>query len=190
VIKPHHVLAFLAPLPVGKIPGVGKVTQAHLQRLGLYTVGELHDWSQYQLEKEFGRYGLRLYQLARGIDNSTVEANRPVQSISAEDTFAIDRVLNELHDTVCDNAKRVWASSRKVSRRGRTVVLKLKTAEFKTLTRSVTPPQPPQSETELINLALSLLQKVDQPADTLYRLVGVGLSNFDDEQTMPELPFD
>jgi DNA polymerase-4 len=83
VIKPHHVLAFLAPLHVGKIPGVGKVTQAHMQRLGIHTVGELHEWSQYQLEKEFGRYGLRLYQLARGIDSSPVEANRPVQSISS-----------------------------------------------------------------------------------------------------------
>ncbi len=190
VIKPHHVLAFLAPLPVGKIPGVGKVTQAHMQRLGIHTVGELHEWSQYQLEKEFGRYGLRLYQLARGIDNSAVEANRPVQSISAEDTFAIDRRLDELHDSVSESAARVWQSARKTARKGRTVVLKLKTADFRSLTRSVTPPTPPQSREAVESLALSLLNRVELPSDTLYRLVGVGLSNFDEPELMPELPFD
>jgi DNA polymerase-4 len=70
------------------------------------------------------------------------------------------------------------------------VVLKLKTADFRTLTRNITPPAPPQTQVEFEQLALSLLQRVELERDTLYRLVGVGLTNFEEPSAMPELPFD
>ena len=87
VIQPEEVEAFLLPLPVGRIPGVGKVTEEKLAKLGIKTVSELRALELSKLEDEFGRYGARLYELARGIDESPVVPNRPTQSISVEDTF-------------------------------------------------------------------------------------------------------
>jgi DNA polymerase-4 len=94
------------------------------------------------LESRFGRYGVRLYELARGIDASDVVPDRPTQSISAEDTFEHDVPLSETDPMIRKLAELTWAASRKESR-SREPVLKLKTAEFKILTRSHTPSSPP-----------------------------------------------
>src|SRR5579864_2285991 len=87
VIQPCDVGAFLPPLPVGRIPGVGKVTEARLEKLGIRTVGDLQRFELSDLEAHFGRYGLRLYELARGIDENPVGPHRETKSVSAEDTF-------------------------------------------------------------------------------------------------------
>src|SRR5262249_14779417 len=130
------------------------------------------------LESRFGRYGVRLYELARGIDNSAVIPDRPTQSISAEDTFERDVLLTEMEPMIRRLAEHTWAASRKESRIARTVVLKLKTSDFKILTRSHTPPSPPSSSEELTNIALSLRDRVGLHPGQRFRLVGVGLSNF------------
>ncbi len=80
VIRPEDVDTFLPPLPVGRIPGVGKVTEARLKQSGIRTVGDLQLLEIAALENQFGRYGVRLYELARGIDHSKVVPNRPTQS--------------------------------------------------------------------------------------------------------------
>ena len=85
-----------------------------------------------------------------------------------------------------DLAAKVWAGTCGTERIGRTVVLKLKTREFRILTRSRTPPSPPQSAAELADIAVALRGHVDLPAATLYRLVGVGLGNFRDAETTPQ----
>jgi DNA polymerase IV len=185
VIQPGQVDAFLGPLPVARIPGVGKVMQGKLQALGIDTVGDLREWQQAVLERHFGKYGSRLYELARGIDHHAVQPNRPTQSISAEDTFAVDIPLAETEDMIRRLAEKVWRSASKEQSRGRTVVLKLKTAQFRILTRSLTPPTPPDSCAELTDLALGLLSRVKEPATVRYRLVGVGLSNFRDPLLEP-----
>src|SRR5271169_2322287 len=87
VIQPKDVDTFLLPLPVGRIPGVGKVTEARLEKLGVRTVGDLQRFELTELEGSFGRYGLRLFELARGVDENPVVPDRPTQSVSAEDTF-------------------------------------------------------------------------------------------------------
>jgi DNA polymerase-4 len=92
---------------------------------------------------------VRLYELARGIDNSEVVPERPTQSISAEDTFEKDVLLTEMEPMIRRLAEHTWAASRKESRIARTVVLKLKTSEFKILTRSYTPGSPLSSCEEL-----------------------------------------
>ena len=122
----------------------------------------------------------RLYELARGIDEHAVESERPTQSISAEDTFAEDVPLAATADTIEALAARVWTAQQKERRIGRSVVLKLKTAQFRLLTRTLTPGHPPASADELAGIALALRQRVDLPASTRYRLVGVGLGNFVD----------
>src|SRR3977135_1409243 len=124
------------------------------------------------LEGRFGRYGVRLYELARGIDNSEVVPNRPTQSVSAEDTFEEDVLLVEIEPMIRKLAEPTWAASRKESRIARTVVLKLKTSEFKILTRSHTPGCPPSSCEELTNIALSQLERVGLSPQQRFRLVG------------------
>ena len=182
VIRPHQVEAFLTPLPVGRLPGVGKVMESKLAALGITTVGELRPFSQPELEQRFGRWGRRLFELARGVDDHAVESERPNLQVSSEDTFESDLALDELEPHIRRLAEKTWAgylrnhASGDHARVARTVVLKLKTADFRTLTRSLTPTQPPASATELGDIACALRTRVDRPADALYRLVGVGLA--------------
>jgi DNA polymerase-4 len=190
VIQPDEVDTFLPPLPVGRLPGVGKVTEARLEKLGIRTVGDLRGLELPALEGPFGRHGIRLYELARGIDNSPVLPDRPTQSVSAEDTFQHDVPLSETESLIRRLAEKTWAASRNETRIARTVVLKLKTSEFRILTRSHTPASPPSSCEELTGIALSLRERVDLDPHQRFRLVGVGLSNFrDPEQAslQPEL---
>src|SRR5580658_860918 len=178
VIQPEEADSFLMPLPVGRLPGVGKVTEEKLHALGVRMVGDLRKLELVILERNFGRYGVRLHQLARGIDNSPVIPDRPTQSISAEDTFEEDVALFEMEAMIRKLAEKTWQASRKESRLARTVVLKLKTSEFRILTRSHTPGLPPSSCEELTNIALSLRERVGLGQKQKFRLVGVGLSNF------------
>lgn len=190
VIQPEEVDAFLLPLPVGRIPGVGKVTEENLAKLGIKTVSELRALELSKLEDGFGRYGTRLYELARGIDETSVVPNRPTQSISVEDTFETDVLLAETEPMIRRLAEKLWEASSKEPRIARTVVLKLKTKEFRILTRSQTPASQPASCEELTEIALKLRERVDLGPQQRYRLVGVGLSNFEaaeDHAAQPDL---
>jgi len=178
VIQPEEIDAFLLPLPVGRLPGVGKVTGDKLADLGAQTVKDLRTLDVPTLEEHFGRYGRRLHELAFGMDDSPVVPDRPTKSISVEDTFERDVLLAETEAMIRRLAEKLWSASRKESRTARTVVLKLKTSEFKILTRSLTLGFPPSSSEELIDIALKLRERVDLGPQQRYRLVGVGLSNF------------
>jgi len=178
VIQPEAIDSFLLPLPVDRLPGVGKVTEEKLKQLEVQTIADLRRMDFATLEGRFGRYGVRLYELARGIDNSEVVPDRPTQSISAEDTFEQDVLLAEMEPMIRKLAEHTWTASRKESRIARTVVLKLKTSEFKILTRSHTPCSPPASCEELTSIALLLRERVGLSPHQRFRLVGVGLSNF------------
>jgi len=180
VITPEDVVDFLSPLPVLRIPGVGKVTEEKLRSLEILTVADLRKLDLPTLQNHFGRFGVRLHELARGIDDSEVMPNRPTQSVSAEDTFERDVLLAETEPMIRRLAERTWSASRQEIRIPRTVVLKLKTSEFKILTRSHTPPSPPSSCAELTSIALSLRDRVALSPAQRFRLVGVGLSNFRD----------
>jgi DNA polymerase-4 len=179
VIQPEEINSFLSPLPVGRLPGVGKVTEEKLKTMAIDTVADLRKLELSMLEKRFGRYGVRLYELARGIDENAVIPNRPTKSISAEDTFENDVLLSEMEPMIRKLAEKTWAAARNELRIARTVVLKLKTREFKILTRSHTPNSPPASCEQLTNIALSLRERIHSRPSQRFRLVGVGLSNFD-----------
>lgn len=190
VIRPHQVYDFLTPLPVGCIPGVGKVALQKLEALGVATVGDLRAIDIGRLQHAFGSFGVRLHERAQGIDERPVESDQPVQSISSEDTFERDVLIDELEPAIRRLAEKTWEASRKVERVGRTVVLKLKTAQFRILTRSHTPDAPPASLEEFVEIALMLRDRVELPLRTRYRLVGVGLGGFrdrDESQPQPEL---
>jgi DNA polymerase IV len=185
VIQPEEVDGFLLPLAVGRLPGVGKATGDKLEKLGAKTVLDIRELDLVTLQGNFGRYGQRLYELARGVDNSQVVPNRPTKSISAEDTFERDVVLSETEPMIRRLAEKVWSASRKESRTAHTVVLKLKTAEFSVLTRSHTPVSPPASCEELTTIALGLRERVGLGRQQRFRLVGVGLSNFREPDYAP-----
>jgi DNA polymerase-4 len=180
VIRPQDVEEFLPPLPVGRLPGVGKVTESQLEKIGVRIVGDLRGRTLQELEARFGRHGVRIHELARGIDESPVLPDRPTQSVSSEDTFPEDVLLDHTEAMIIQLADKTWTASRKEIRVPRTVVLKLKTKEFRIITRSSTPTVPPSSCEELTRIALSLRARVDLDRRQLYRLVGVGLSNFSD----------
>ncbi|QNI38402.1 DNA polymerase IV [Edaphobacter sp. 4G125] len=187
VIQPNEVESFLTPLPVYRIPGVGKVTEKRMETIGIKTVGDLRNLDLAILEANFGRYGIRLYELARGIDRNPVVPDRPTKSISAEDTFKRDLPLEETEPMIRRLAEKVWTASRKETRIARTVVLKLKTKDFSILTRSHTATAPPSSCEELVEIALALRERVDA-ANQLYRLVGVGLHNFQEAEDTSSHP--
>jgi len=182
VVPPSRVEQFLTPLPVKRVPGVGKVMEGKLAALGIATVGDLRALPLEQLEALFGSFGGGLYRRARGIDERPVEPDQPVQSISSEDTFAEDLPLGQFDEVITQLAEKTWRATGRTERIGHTVVLKLKTAQFRILTRSFTPDSPPTSVEELRDIALALCQRVQLPDSTLYRLVGVGLSGFRDRE--------
>jgi DNA polymerase-4 len=188
VIQPDEVDSFLLPLPVGRLPGVGKVTEEKLKNVQVQTVADLRALDLSTLERRFGRYGVRLHELARGLDNNQVIPDRPTQSISAEDTFEQDVTLAETEPMIRKLAENTWSASRKESRIARTVVLKLKTNDFRILTRSHTPGSPPSSCEELTGIALSLRERIDLSPQQRFRLVGVGLSNFRDPEDASAQP--
>jgi DNA polymerase IV len=188
VIQPHEIEDFLTPLPVRKLPGVGKATEASLLALGITTVGELRERPHEELSVRFGKFGRRLYNLARGEDSNAVKPHRLRKSLSAEKTFEDDRQITVLDETVSELCARVWRQLDASVREPHTVVLKLKTADFRLITRSATPSRPPASEQALYECASALLRHVDLPDTTRYRLVGVGLSNFRDRASEPMQP--
>jgi DNA polymerase-4 len=184
VIRPREVEAFLTPLPVGRLPGVGKVMEGKLAALGVATVGDLRTITAPALEQRFGRWGRRLHELSHGIDEHAVQPERPTLQISAEDTFEHDLKLHELEAHIRRLAEKAWASyQRERERVACTVVLKLKTADFRTLTRSFTPPQRPRSAQELGMIACTLRERVERAPECRYRLVGVGLAGFVDRDS-------
>ncbi len=183
VIRPHQVDAFVAALPVGRVPGVGKVMQRRLDELGVATCADLRACGAEELERRFGRWGRRLYELAHGIDERAVETERPTLQISSEDTFAEDLPLPDTEAHIRRLAEKTWQAyererAQRPERIARTVVLKLKTADFRILTRSLTPEQHPATQQQLADIACALRERVDLPTRTRYRLVGVGLSGF------------
>ena len=185
VIRPQEVEAFLAPLLVGKLPGVGEATGGALTAMGVTTVGDLRALPLVELERRFGKFGRRLHELSQGIDDHPVVAERPVKSISSETTFENDLPLATLPPSIERLARQVWEAARRRERVGRTITVKLKTSDFRSLTRRRTPPSPPANEQELAGHAVALLDLFEQSDSTRFRLAGVGLSNFLDEEGVP-----
>jgi DNA polymerase-4 len=195
VVRPHEVLAFLAPLPVERLPGVGKVMQRRLGELGIASITDLRAFDANVLERRFGRYGKRLHELSLGIDERPVTPDRPTLQISSEDTFEHDLTLEELAPHIERLAGKTWAACEREAeaphgRIARSVVLKLKTADFHVLTRTVTPAERPASARALAEIACALRARIDLSPRTRYRLVGVGVAGFvdrDDYEAQPEL---
>lgn len=186
VIKPHQVESFLTPLEIGRLPGVGKATESLLQEKGVYTVGNLREIDRADLVRWMGKFGERLWELARGIDDRPVVADRQAKQISSETTFDVDVTLERIVAWLREAAEEVWESVARKERTGRTVTVKLRTADYTTATRQVTPHAIPASAAELAEIAVSLVERFDFPPESRFRLAGIGVSNFLDEVDDPQ----
>jgi DNA polymerase-4 len=186
VIRPHQIQEFLVGLPVRKIPGVGKATEAVLVDMGVATVGDLQRFDEAQLTERFGKWGKRLWQLARGIDESPVITSHKRKSWSSENTFPTDITREEVADYLKREAQKLWEAITQRDMRGRTITVKLRTPDFHTATRRLTPEAPPQSAEELAQIALTLLDRFEFAPSSRFRLAGIGLSNFEDEDEEEE----
>jgi len=176
VIGQAEARSFLSPLPVTKINGVGAATARRMQALGHATIGDLQRLSEQQLVAFFGRFGHRLAAFAHGLDERVVTPNRPTKSISAEDTFRRDTgSAEDLKAAVRPMCDRVASQLVRHGLATGTVVLKLKTSDFKILTRNKRLTHPTQRAAVLLAQAVTL---IDREADgRTFRLIGVGAAD-------------
>lgn len=173
VIGRGGVAAFLAPLPVAKINGVGAVTADKLDAAGFKTMRDLQQASEMELVTRFGKLGRRLALFARGEDDRQVTPDRVAKSVSAETTFRRDTGDRaELQRIAQGLAERVAAQLAKKGAAAGAVVLKLKTADFRIITRSHRLPHPTQRAGVLVEAVRLMLER--EADGRLFRLIGVG----------------
>ncbi|MGX5666296.1 DNA polymerase IV [Rhizobium daejeonense] len=182
VIGEEEAVSFLAPRPVTTIWGVGKAFAATLEKDGIRTIGQLQEMDETDLMRRYGTIGQRLSRLSRGIDDREVHLNDPAKSVSAETTFFEDIWR---HD---DLVVHLRSLSEKVAWRlkkseiaGQTVVLKLKTADFKGRTRNRRLDDPTQLADRIFRTGLSLLER--ETDGTRYRLIGIGVTDLTSDAT-------
>jgi DNA polymerase-4 len=177
VITPERGPAFVATLPVARFHGVGPVTAAKMERLGIVTGADLAAWSREQLEVHFGSSGEWYWKIARGIDDRPVCPDRPYRSVSAERTF--DEDLSDAAALAAELervAGHAWARIERAEVSGRTVTLKVKFADFTTITRSKSFACPIAARDEFAAAGQALLAAL-MPVPKGIRLLGLGLHN-------------
>jgi DNA polymerase-4 len=175
VIGRAEAKAFLATLSVRKIHGVGAATARRMEADGIRTIADLQAQNAQQIEARFGRFGRRLAQFVQGEDDRTVTPARPTKSISAETTFRRDTgSAADLIETARSLCQQVARQLERKGLAGSTVVLKLKTSDFRILTRNRRLSHPTQRATVLMENAASLIEK--EADGRTFRLIGVGVS--------------
>ena len=175
VLSGAEAPAYLADKPVGLIWGVGKSFQKKLSRDGIRKIGQLQHMEKADLMARYGSMGARLYHLSRGEDSRTVSPHGEAKSISSETTFNTDiRDLAELERILWRQAERVSRRAKASGLAGETVVLKLKTADFRIRTRNHKLDSATQLADKIFRAARPLLQR--EADGTAYRLLGVGIS--------------
>jgi DNA polymerase-4 len=175
VITPERGAAFVATLPVKRFHGVGPVTAAKMERLGIHTGADLAAWSLSELEGHFGSSGGWYWRIARGIDERAVKPDLPYKSVSAERTFDSDLTdppaLAEQLERVAGFA---WTRIERAGVKGRTVTLKVKFADFTLITRSKSLATPVGDQSAFTAVGQELLAKL-MPVPKGIRLLGLGL---------------
>ncbi len=188
VVPPGEQAGFLAPLPVGKLWGIGPKTAERLHAEGVTTIGMLAEQSPEWLSRMFGQRAGAVRLRAAGLDDEPVHTERETKSVSSETTFPDDigdpaelrRVLEELADGVAGSLERKGLQ-------GRTVTVKLRLADFTTFSRQTTLPTPSNDAAPIRDTAWRLLSAELTPGRT-FRLLGVGVSNFADAERQRQLP--
>jgi DNA polymerase-4 len=179
VVRPDQVMAFIRPLSVIRIPGIGRVTDARMRQLGIRTVADLEKKPLEFLEQEFGKFGRYLHDIARGIDEREVTPWRERQSYGAEETFARDVLEKKLlFDFLRECSQRVFTELQEEGKLARTVTLKIKYSDFQTITRRQTSERFLTSAADVFQAATTLLERTEAGRRPV-RLAGISLANFD-----------
>ncbi|MDQ0561618.1 DNA polymerase-4 [Rhizobium mesoamericanum] len=179
VIGRDEAVSFLAPRPVTTIWGVGKAFAATLEADGIRTIGQLQTMEESDLTRRYGVMGQRLARLSRGIDDREVNLNDAAKSVSSETTFFDDISRHdELVPILRSLSEKVSWRLKKHDIAGRTVVLKLKTADFKLRTRNRKLEDPTQLADRIFRTGLELLKK--ETDGTKFRLIGIGVADLCD----------
>ena len=180
IIDTHEIEPFLAKMPIGKIPGVGKKFLMDLKKIGIYLCSDVIKLPKDFWEKRYGKSGTLLFERASGIDLREVEPYTAKKSESAETTLR-ENLLDkkELKNFLFAHAERVGTSLRKHNYKGRTISLKVKYADFKQLTRQLSLNKRTNSTETIFQCACQLLDelKLEKPV----RLIGLGVSNFEND---------
>ena len=178
VVEAGKERSFLAPLPITKLPGIGKKTERILKGLGINTIGELSDMPLSTLKSHFGASGELLYRYANGIDDREVELPSAAKSISRETTFGKDtKDRSLLKATLRYLSERVGTELRQRGKQTRCVTLKLRYADFTTITRRHTLRQSENSDQTIFDTGLQLLKRTLSAEKQPVRLIGIGVSN-------------
>ena len=176
IIGRQEVLSRLAPLAIGTLPGIGKVSAERFAAMGYKTIADIQRADQTLLARQIGEEGLRLWQLAHGIDHRKVEPEREAKSVSAETTFLHDvSDVETLLPVLMELAEKVGRRLRRSESAGRVVVLKLKTHDFKTRTRNQTLNEPTRRAAKIYEIGRELLLR--EANGTRFRLIGIGVSD-------------
>ncbi|MGQ0433421.1 MAG: DNA polymerase IV [Microthrixaceae bacterium] len=183
VVAPDKILAFLHPLPVQALWGVGPKTLEKLQRIGVFTVGDLASLDERGAAAALGvASGAHLLRLAHGLDEREVIPHQRAKSIGHEETFARDHhTLDTLHQELVRLGDSVAARLRGAGMAGRTVSIKVRFHDFRTITRSITLPSAVDTGPDVVRAASELLHRIDPSAGV--RLLGVHVSQLIDGAT-------
>ncbi|MEL6341497.1 MAG: DNA polymerase IV [Myxococcota bacterium] len=191
VIRPRDVLRFIHPLPVRRLWGVGPATEKRLAGLSIHTIGQLAAMGEAVAQASFGSHGVFLWQLSQGIDPRPVRPHRIRKSWSAEQTFAEDIIDLDILDAIlADQAERIAHGLVHADTVGRTIRIKVRYADFTTVTRAATLSQPTADPGRIAVEASALLRRTDA-GRLAVRLIGVGIAGLepDTEQAQLSLPF-
>lgn len=179
VIGKEEALEFLAARPVTTIWGVGKAFNATLEADGIRTIGQLQTMQEADLMRRYGTMGQRLFRLSRGIDDREVHPNEAAKSVSAETTFFDDiSRYDDLVPILRRLSEKVSARLKKHGIAGQTVVLKMKSADFKSRTRNKRLEDPTQLADRIFRTGLSLMER--ETDGTKFRLLGIGVTDLGD----------
>jgi DNA polymerase-4 len=191
IVQPEEVQEFLDPLPVARLWGVGRVADGVLASLGIRTIGDLRKHPVDLLRQQFGKVGDHLWELAHGVDDRPVVPDREAKSISHETTFAADiEEMEVLRAWLLELTEQVARRLRRHQLRGRTVGLKVRFADFSTITRSQTLPQATNVTMELWRAADELLTRRLPTRRLEVRLLGMGVSGLDGSPLQQRTLFD
>lgn len=178
VIKPNQAEAFVETLPIHRFYGIGKVTAEKMKSLGINTGKELKEHSQEFLIKNFGKVGKYYFGIARGQDHREVEASRETKSISVENTFITDlELISEIYDHLFNLTDSLLARTKKHNLVGKTLTIKIKYADFESITRSKTSETGYHKKEEINRTVEALIENI-LPFPKGIRLLGLGVSNF------------
>jgi DNA polymerase IV len=170
--------AFLAPLAIGKLPGIGQKTEQVLKGMGISTIGKLAKVPEEMLKGRFGVFGATLHHYANGIDNREVAPRGEASSISREITFAQDtRNKVFLSGELRYLTEKVGADLRHHGKQSRCITLKLRYADFTTITRSHTLPQATDDDQSIFQIGDGMMQKAMIADRRAVRLIGIGVSS-------------